>query len=149
MGQALTLVDKFHAAFGLARPSSPPLRPDPALVRLRARLIREEYEEVMSELATLANLKDPAAINDAYQRLLKELADLRYVVEGCAVAFGLPIEEAFSRVHASNMSKLGSDGKPIYRADGKVIKGPNYAEADVAGLVQIIDHEEEHPHDRN
>jgi predicted HAD superfamily Cof-like phosphohydrolase len=53
-----------------------------------------------------------------------------------AVAFGLPLQVAFTRVHKSNMSKLGADGKPIYRDDGKVLKGPNYAPVDLEDLVE-------------
>lgn len=93
-------------------------------------------------------------VNDAFKNLLKELCDLAYVAYGLALAYveaddfdkamamtmlaeqtlemGYPIfgqdimEEAFARVHRSNMSKLGDDGKPIRREDGKVLKGPNY-----------------------
>lgn len=138
------LVKYFHQAFGLDAPKTIPLRPDPAVVRLRARLIREESMEVLSELETLATQKDPEALHAAFQRLLKELADLRYVTEGCAVTFALPLEEAYAEVHRSNMSKLGDDGKPIYREDGKVLKGPNYREADLARLMPpIIEHQED------
>ena len=90
---------------------------DDDLLHLREELIAEEYYEVIDELMQVH--PDPAA-------LTKELVDLLYVVYGCAVTFGLPIDEVFERVHRSNMSKLGADGKPIYRDDGKVLKGPNY-----------------------
>lgn len=90
---------------------------DDDLLHLREDLISEEYYEVQDELMQVH--PDPAA-------LTKELVDLLYVVYGCAVTFGLPIDEVFERVHQSNMSKLGDDGKPIYREDGKVLKGPNY-----------------------
>ena len=52
-----------------------------------------------------------------------------------AVALGLPVQEAFNRVHASNMSKLDEDGNPIYREDGKVMKGPNYKPPYLEDLV--------------
>ena len=58
---------------------------------------------------------------------LKELADLVYVCFQMAASQDWDLDEAMRRVHKSNMSKLGEDGKPIYRADGKVLKGPNYA----------------------
>ena len=58
---------------------------------------------------------------------LKELADLVYVCFQYAEKYGMGSEEALDRVHKSNMSKLGLDGKPIRRVDGKVLKGPNYA----------------------
>ena len=57
---------------------------------------------------------------------LKELADLVYVCYQMAASQDWDLDEAMRRVHESNMSKLGEDGKPIYRADGKVLKGPNY-----------------------
>jgi predicted HAD superfamily Cof-like phosphohydrolase len=82
------------------------------LLELRLNLLSEELEEV--------------AEADTVENLTKELADLLYVTIGFAVTFGLPLCEVFERVHQSNMSKLGEDGKPIYREDGKVLKGPNY-----------------------
>jgi predicted HAD superfamily Cof-like phosphohydrolase len=58
--------------------------------------------------------------------LTKELADVMYVVLGAGNRLELPLEKVFMRTHQSNMSKLGSDGRPLYRSDGKVLKGPNY-----------------------
>ena len=88
---------------------------------LRLVLLKEEYAEVLS--ATKA------------EDLLKELADLVYVTYGYAATFNWNLDEAVRRVHASNMSKLGDDGQPIYREDGKVLKGPNYQEPDLTDLV--------------
>jgi predicted HAD superfamily Cof-like phosphohydrolase len=134
----MNLVREFHEAFSLAAPPHPPLRADPDLVRLRMRLIREEYEEVMAELALLVLSDDPNHAVMVFRNLLKELCDLRYVTEGAAVAFGLDIDAAYSEVHRSNMSKLGADGAPIYREDGKVVKGPNYSEADMTPFIPDI-----------
>jgi len=92
------------------------VEPTPDLARLRQDLIMEEAGEVWEEL-------ERPVISKA--KLTKELADLLYVVYGTALAFGLPLDPAFNRVHESNMSKL-VDGKPLYREDGKVLKGPNY-----------------------
>lgn len=89
---------------------------------LRLVLVKEEYGEVLS--ATEAD------------DLLKELADLVYVTYGYAATFGWDLDEAVRRVHASNMSKLGPDGKPIFRADGKVLKGPKYEAPDLKDLVK-------------
>lgn len=99
------------------------------LVGLRGELIEEEAEEVSEELYDSTSwptrlLHPSEDINKV--ALTKELADLLYVTIGFAVTFGLPLCEVFERVHQSNMSKLGEDGKPIYREDGKVMKGPNY-----------------------
>ena len=66
---------------------------------------------------------------------LKELADLVYVCYQYAVNMGWDLDEALNRVHESNMSKLDEDGKPIYREDGKVLKGPNYAPPNLEDLV--------------
>lgn len=88
---------------------------------LRLVLVKEEYAEVLS--ATEA------------EDLLKELADLVYVTYGYAATFGWDLDEAVRRVHASNMSKLDDKGDPIYREDGKVLKGPNYQEPDLTDLV--------------
>ena len=87
------------------------------IIKLRQRLIMEEAGEVYDEL-------DRPVINRV--ALTKELADLLYVVYGTAEQLNLPLEPAFNRVHRSNMSKLDDNGKPIYREDGKVLKGPNY-----------------------
>lgn len=91
------------------------------LEKLRKELIKEEFAEVMTA--------------DTSEQILKELADLVYVTYGYAAAFGWNLDEALRRVHASNMSKLGDDGKPIYREDGKVMKGPKYEKPDLSDLV--------------
>ena len=67
--------------------------------------------------------------------MIDGITDLLYVVVGTAVAFGIPIDTAFERVHASNLSKLGEDGKPIYRIDGKILKGPNFFQPELTDLV--------------
>ena len=67
---------------------------------------------------------------------LKELADLVYVCYQYAENMSWNLDEAMNRVHESNMSKLDEDGKPIYRDDGKVLKGPNYKQPDLSDLVK-------------
>jgi len=107
------------------------------LLALRYKLLFEEVIELRNEMAIAmaeSHFKDGIQPK-TWERLLKELADVQYVVSGLAVTFGLPLEEAFNRVHKSNMSKLGEDGTPIYREDGKVLKGPNYAPPDLEDLV--------------
>ena len=133
----MTLVREFQVRFGLPAPPTPPLVPDPDLVRLRARLIREEFHEVIGELEPLAHTTDPVIVNRRLRALLKELADLRYVVEGTAVAFGLPMDEAYEIVHASNMTKTGGPD-----AGGKILKGDGYVPPDLVFLVpDITEHE--------
>ena len=100
------------------------------LMYLRQELITEEANELYDELPYYNDGRlDKAA-------LTKELADILYVTYGFAVTFDLPIDEVFERVHRSNMSKLGDDGKPIYREDGKVMKGPNYQPPKLDGLFE-------------
>lgn len=72
---------------------------------------------------------------DSRTELLKEMADLVYVVHGLANELGWDLDEAIQRVHQSNMSKLDDDGQPIYREDGKRIKGPNYKPPHLEDLV--------------
>ena len=69
------------------------------------------------------------------EECLKELADLVYVCYQYAENMNWFLDEALNRVHLSNMSKLGEDGKPIYREDGKVLKGPNYKPPDLSDLI--------------
>ncbi len=123
---------EFHRAFGhTVDEPNPPIE----LAFLRARLISEEADEAVASIRNwmFERSFDRDTI-DAKKNVAKELADLLYVVFGAAVTFGIPIQEVFNRVHTSNMSKLGEDGKPIYREDGKVLKGPNYKEPDLYGL---------------
>ena len=80
-------------------------------------------------------MRGTAPTKERVEKLLKELADLQYVLSGYAVTFGIDLDTAFSLVHHSNMSKLGVDGKPIKREDGKVIKGPNYSPPNLSKLV--------------
>jgi len=109
------------------------LSSDLDLLKMRTKLIEEETKEVVQE-----TLWEDAYGNPKIDKaeLTKELSDLLYVTYGMAVTFGLPIDEVFERVHRSNMSKLGDDGKPIYREDGKVLKGPNYQPPDLTDLFE-------------
>ena len=97
------------------------------VLKLRYKLLNEELEELKIEIDTLCHELETTGTTqiDTRSRMLKELSDLQYVLSGMAISFNLPLEEAFTRVHTSNMSKL-VDGKPLKRADGKFLKGPNY-----------------------
>lgn len=120
-------VKEFHEAFGHPVNGK---KTHSELV-LRFNLIDEEHNEVANALADLDEARHKDDVREAKMALTKELADLLYVVFGTAVSLGLPLNEVFAEVHASNMSKLGEDGKPILREDGKVLKGPNYREAQI------------------
>ena len=93
---------------------------------LRLDLIKEEFTEIQKEFW-------PSRVDPV--NLAKELTDLLYVVYGAGATFGIDLDKCFAEVHRSNMSKLGEDGKPIYREDGKVLKGPNYKPADLTTIV--------------
>lgn len=97
---------------------------EPELENLATKLITEEFNEFTGESGS----------NQA--ALLKELADLVYVCYGYADRFGWDLDEAFRRVHLSNMSKLDPvTGKPIFREDGKILKGSAYKEPNLRDLV--------------
>lgn len=121
----LDKVRKFHEAFNMK--VSPTNKPDitDEDVQLRLKLIEEEYKEVVEAIKS----RNPYEI-------AKELSDLLYVTYGTAVSFGIDLDEAFDIVHRSNMTKLGDDGKPIYREDGKVMKSENYVPADLSDIFE-------------
>ena len=87
-------------------------------------LITEEYFEFSQAVDEC--YADPENI-ERREELVKELSDLVFVCFQFAAAFNIDLDEAMSRVFESNMSKLDEQGKPIFRVDGKVLKGPNYA----------------------
>lgn len=125
---SLDLVREFHSTFGQAV-ADHPFVDNWILNELRLGLIREEADELEAALAN----GDKVAALDA-------LTDLQYVLDGAYLALGFHQvkEDALAEVHRSNMSKLGEDGKPIYRADGKVLKGPNYSPPDLAAVLRRV-----------
>lgn len=108
------LAGDFMESFGQEVLTEPTL-PEQNLAKLRLELIREEVEELNVGIEGM----DIVEIADA-------LTDILYVVYGAGHAFGIDLDECYREVHRSNMSKLGADGKPIYREDGKILKGPDY-----------------------
>ncbi|WP_032916691.1 MazG nucleotide pyrophosphohydrolase domain-containing protein [Streptomyces rimosus] len=134
--EPMAMVREFHDAFGVDRETDVPSSQRPALVELRQRLIKEECREAAVELTRLSRrIQWPRSGRSARIALAKELADILYVVYGTADVLSIPLEEVFEEVHRSNMSKLGLDGHPVRRHDGKVLKGPGYREADVEAIV--------------
>lgn len=119
-------VGDFMEAFG-QRVEMEPTWPDFNTRELRLELIQEELEELSDAVAD----RDMIQIADA-------LTDLLYVVYGAGHTFGLDLDECFQEVHRSNMSKLGENGRPIYREDGKVMKGPGYFEPDLEGILGAL-----------
>ena len=93
-------------------------------------MITEEFKEFLEAEAQLY-----LTSSKVKEDCLKELADLVYVCYQYAVNMGWDLDEAMYRVHESNMSKLDEEGNPIYRDDGKVLKGPNYKPPNLEDLV--------------
>tara|TARA_B100000900_G_C20554902_1_gene706349 strand:- start:427 stop:810 length:384 start_codon:yes stop_codon:yes gene_type:complete len=118
-------VRDFMKTFGQEVKTEPEL-PDKETAKLRIELIVEE----LNELIDANEDKDLIGIADA-------LTDILYVTYGAGHAFGIDLDSCFREVQRSNMSKLGEDGKPIYREDGKVLKGPNYSEPDLKKTLQL------------
>lgn len=136
------LVRQFHATYALPVEQIPGVDRD--RVHMRMGLVAEEFAELVG-----AVYGDGAeqAILTAYEQLGDEhtrdtvatadaLGDLVYVAYGMALECGIPLPEVLGEIQASNLSKLGADGKPIYRADGKVLKGPGFVEPDIAGVLR-------------
>ena len=98
--------------------------PDNTKINLRLNLIKEE----LSELEEAVIKKDIKEVADA-------LTDILYVTYGAGHAFGINLDKCFEEVQNSNMSKLGSDGKPIYNENGKVMKGPDYFEPNLSKFI--------------
>ncbi|HCD22327.1 MAG TPA: hypothetical protein DEQ44_00035 [Flavobacteriaceae bacterium] len=126
MKDKITAVQAFHTAFGLGYSQTPLATLGVDKNNLRFRLMDEENKEYL-EAAMAGDLVEVA---DA-------LGDMLYILCGTIIEHGLQdkIEAVFAEIQRSNMSKLGVDGQPIYREDGKVMKGPNYSPPDLARVL--------------
>lgn len=118
-------VDEFHVAFNLPRAETPML-PDTGTRELRKNLLQEEFEEYLA-----------AEADDDIIEVADALADIIYIACGTAVAYGIPLDQVFAEVHRSNMDKLGPDGKPIYREDGKVLKPAGWQPPDIVKALGL------------
>ena len=122
MKDKIQAVKEFHKAFKLDYLEQPKANIGLKKNKLRFNLMREENEEYLEA----ANNNDIVEVADA-------LGDMLYILCGTIIEHGMQykIDEIFSEIQNSNMSKLGADGNPIYREDGKVLKGPNYFKPDI------------------
>ena len=127
MKNKIAAVSEFHKAFGLGMNESPTPNLGIKKNRLRYEQMREENEEYLEA----ANNGDLVEVADA-------LGDMLYILCGTIIEHGMQykIEEVFNEIQRSNMSKLGEDGKPIYREDGKVLKGPNYFKPNIQEILE-------------
>lgn len=115
--------------------------PDEMLSNLSMQLglIEEEGNEFKEALDAWASASKSSSDEETLYafkgQVIKELSDLAFVCEQMAAFLGIDLETAMRRVFKSNMSKLDENGKPMYREDGKVLKGPNYQPPDLSDLV--------------
>lgn len=126
MKNEIEAVKEFHEAFGLGIKTNPTAHLGEPKNLLRYKLMREENEEYLEA----ANNNDLVEVADA-------LGDMLYILCGTIIEHGLQykIEEVFCEIQKSNMSKLDTNGKPIYREDGKVLKGSNYFKPDIEKVL--------------
>ena len=126
MKDKINAVHEFHTAFKLGIKNKPTADICEDRKLLRYKLMREENEEYLEA----ANNNDLVEVADA-------LGDMLYILCGTIIEHGMQdkIEEVFNEIQRSNMSKLGEDGKPIYREAGKVLKGPNYFKPDIKSIL--------------
>ena len=123
----INAVEEFHNAFGIESANSPTVDVSEQKIILRYNLMKEENEEYLEA----AQNKDLVEVADA-------LGDMLYILCGTILSHGMQhkISEVFEEIQRSNMSKLGSDGKPIYRQDGKILKGPHYFKPNIASILK-------------
>ncbi len=126
MKNKLQAVKEFHEAFGLGINHKPIAKLSDGKLKLRFDLMAEENEEYLEA----AKENDLIEVADA-------LGDMLYILCGTILEHGMhhKIEEVFNEIQRSNMSKLGANGKPIYREDGKVMKGPNYFKPNISEIL--------------
>lgn len=141
-------VEKFHRVYDQPIAETPTM-PDADTLRLRLKLIAEEFFELLdacsatefmysdfsnqdAEDVVMEGLEDSSLHRPDLVKIADALADLDYVIEGMRLVCGINGKPIADEVHRSNMSKLGEDGKPIRREDGKIQKGPNYSPPDIA-----------------
>lgn len=127
MKKQLEAVELFHRTYGLGVNQTPKADLGKTKNELRFNLMKEENEEYFEAVQN----NDLIEVADA-------LGDMLYILCGTILEHGLQhkIEEVFDQIQESNMSKLGEDGKPIYREDGKVMKGPNYFKPDFSKIIE-------------
>ncbi len=124
MNKKILQVEEFHTAFGVVNNTKAQFIEDS---KLRFELMREENQEYI----------DAVKANDLVE-VLDAVVDMQYILNGTIARHGLQdvFDEAFDEVHASNMSKLGEDGKPIYREDGKILKGKKYFKPNLKVILE-------------
>lgn len=126
MKHQINSVKIFHKVYNLSYKDSPVADIGIDKINLRFKLMEEENQEYLE-----------AAKNDDIVEVADALGDMLYILCGTIIEHGMQdkIEEVFDEIQKSNLSKLGNDGKPIYRNDGKVMKGPNYFKPKISEIL--------------
>ncbi|MDC0570308.1 nucleoside triphosphate pyrophosphohydrolase family protein [Flavobacteriaceae bacterium] len=126
MKNKIEAVQRFHEAFKIGYRTSPKADLGASKNQLRFDLMKEENEEYLE-----------AAQNNDLVEVADALGDMLYILCGTIIEHGLQhkIEAVFEEIQRSNMSKLGEDGQPIYREDGKVLKGPKYFKPNIESIL--------------
>lgn len=127
MKNKIEAVKKFHTAYKIGYRESPKADLGTSKNELRFNLMKEENEEYLE-----------AAQNNDLVEVADALGDMLYILCGTIIEHGMQdkIEEVFNEIQRSNMSKLDENGQPIYREDGKVLKGPNYFKPNIAQILE-------------
>jgi len=148
----LEQVREFHNIFGHPAPNSLAI-PELDTIKLRFKLILEEYIEFIeansndtSQMGIILGclIEADSHIDDIidedidvdFTEVADALGDIKYVVDGAALVYGIPLDDVSTEIHASNMSKLDPDtGKPLLREDGKILKGSAYFKPDIKKAI--------------
>ncbi|BBM37037.1 nucleoside triphosphate pyrophosphohydrolase family protein [Pseudoleptotrichia goodfellowii] len=127
MKKQIKSVEEFHRIYKLGNSENPIGKLENGKENLRFELMKEENEEYLE-----------AAKNGDIVEVADALGDMMYILCGTIIEHGMQhiIEEVFDEIHRSNLSKLDENGNPIYREDGKVIKGPNYFPPDIKKIIK-------------
>lgn len=150
-----TQVKEFHKTFGHPCPNELQKDLSPDLIKLRIKLIVEELGEYIAACMNeesnnflkinhlfrqveviVDGLKDGELEYDVIEAA-DALGDIAVVTNGAAIVSGIDLDAIIAEIHRSNMSKLGSDGKPIYREDGKILKGPGYFKPNIKEILGV------------
>jgi predicted HAD superfamily Cof-like phosphohydrolase len=128
LNKPISAVTSFHKAYGLGVEDKPTVALPDSISTLRFNLMKEENEEYLEA----AKEGDLIEVGDA-------LGDMLYILCGTIIAHGFQdkMEAIFDEIQKSNMSKLDENGKPIYREDGKVMKGPNYFKPNLRKIIEV------------
>ena len=127
MKDKIEAVKAFHTAFKIGHREAPKADLGKAKNTLRFDLMKEENEEYLE-----------AAQNNDLVEVADALGDMLYILCGTIIEHGMQykIEDVFNEIQKSNMSTLGENGEPIYREDGKVLKGPNYFKPNIKAVLE-------------